>query len=184
MASKGLMNLIFVLAITASAGAVTYSGGVEYSAGSGANQANIAIDFDFDDSFLFTYSWDGDANGWDALSSIDIAGSLDIDSVDYGGDWGVFVSDFDYPGGAEYDYGAGANVGWAYYSGDNESWSLSSAGVSFRNLTDGNWDSWVWTNYSPDWMTAYRGPGGVPVPEPTTLGLLALGVLALCRPRP
>jgi hypothetical protein len=177
------MSLIFVLVIAVGAGAVTYSGGVEYSAGSGANQATIVVDFDFDNSFLFTYRWDSDATGWDALSSIDLAGALDIDSTDYGSGWGVFVSDFDYPDGVEYDYGAGANVGWAYYIGDNESWSLSGTGVSFRNLADGGWDSWVWTNYSEDWMITYRGPGGVPVPEPATLGLLALGALALRRAR-
>ena len=71
----------------------------------------------------------------------------------------MFVDDFDYPGGAEYDYGQGVSAGWAYYnSTDNEIWSLDPAGVSFRDLSDGDWDSWVWTNYDESWLPI-RTPG-------------------------
>jgi len=181
MASRRLMSLVFVLVIAASAGAVTYTGDIEYTAGTGSNQATIAVDFDLDNHFLFTYCWDGDATGWDALDAIDVAGALDVDATDYG-DWGMFVNDFDYPGGLEYDYGAGASTGWAYYVGDNETWSLYGGGVSFRSLSDGDWDSWVWTNYDESWHPL-REPGGQAVPEPISIVLLGLGGLLLRRYR-
>lgn len=179
MVSRRLMSLIFVFVIAASVNAMTYTGSVEYTAGSGSSQATIAIDFDFGNSFLLNYQWDGDATGWDALTAIDLAGALEVYATDYGPEWGVLVNDFDYPGGLEYDYGAGANTGWAYYIGDNEDWSLSSVGVSSRSLNNGDWDSWVWTNYSPDWSIVYRTPGAAPVPEPMTIVLLGLGGLLL-----
>lgn len=175
------LSLISVFAAVAN-GALTYEGDVEYSAGTGANGARIVIDFDFEKYFVFEYRWDGDASGWDALEAIAQAGLLEVDATDYG-EWGMFVGDFDYPGGIEYDYGIGANVGWAYYAGDNESWSISGTGVSFRTLIDGDWDSWVWTNYSADWMTAYRQPGGVPIPEPATLCLFGACFLLFRRSR-
>ena len=172
--SRVTLALVTTLMISSVVHAQTYTGPIEYEAGTGSNQAKIAIDFDLDVSFLFTYRWDGTATGWDALDALD-AGSLDVFATDWG-EWGMFVNDFDYPGAAEYDYGLGANTGWAYYNSiDNENWSLDMGGVSFRNLNDGDWDSWVWTNYSPDWFTAYRTPGAAPIPEPATLMLLAIG---------
>ena len=177
MASEKVMRVlcvVLVFAIAATVNAVTYTGSVEYTAGSGSNQATIVIDFDFGNSFLFNYRWDDDASGWSALTAIDLAGALDVDAKDYG--WGVFVNDFDYPGGSEYDYGEGANTGWAYYVGDNVVWTLG-PGASSRSLNYGDWDSWVWTNYSADWSTACRTPGAAPVPEPMTIVLLGLGGL-------
>jgi hypothetical protein len=176
------MSLVFVFAVATTVNAATYTGSVEYTAGSGSSQATIAIDFDFGNSFLFNYRWDGDATGWDALTAIDLAGALEVSAKDYGV-WGVFVSDFNYPAGLEYDYGAGANTSWAYYVGNNEGWSPSGAGVSSRFLNNGDWDSWVWTNYSADWSIAYRTPGAAPVPEPMTIALFGLGGLLIRRRR-
>jgi hypothetical protein len=181
MVMKRVSGLLLVLFFAAVAnGGLTYEGDVEYTAGTGQNEARIVIDFDFEQYFVFGYRWDGDASGWDALEAIATGCALEVDATDYG-EWGMFVSDFDYPGGIEYDYGGEANVGWAYYVGDNESWSISSMGVSLRSLNDGDWDSWVWTNYSADWMTAYRRPGGMPVPEPVTLCFFGAGILLFRR---
>ena len=175
-------NLFFlVLFACAAAQGEIYTGGIEYTAGAGANEATIAIDFDLDNSFLFSFKWDGGATGWDALAAIDDAGALDVFASDFG-EWGMFVDDFDYPGGAEYDYGQGVYAGWAYFnSGDNDIWSLDPAGVSFRDLSDGDWDSWVWTNYDQSWMPV-RTPGAAPVPEPTTMMLFVVAGLLLRKP--
>jgi hypothetical protein len=180
-ASRRLMSLVFLCAIATSVSAVTYTGGPEYTAGSGSNQATIVVDFDFDNYFLFTYYWDGDAMGWDALNAIDLAGALEVEATDWG-EWGMFVDDLSYPDGVKYDYGAGFETGWAYYVGDNQSWALDGSGVSFRSLSNGDWDSWVWTNYDESWMPV-RGPGGQPIPEPVSIVLLGLGGLFLRRRR-
>ena len=173
------MNLacLFLLTCSAALGEI-YTGDIEYAAGAGANEATIAIDFDLDNSFLFTFKWDGAATGWDALAALNAAGELDVLATDYG-EWGMFVDDFDYEGGTEYDYGQDVYAGWAYFnSTDNETWSLDMAGVSFRDLSDGDWDSWVWTNYDDSWLPI-RSPGAAPVPEPATMLLIAAGGLLI-----
>ncbi|MFC1738839.1 PEP-CTERM sorting domain-containing protein [Planctomycetota bacterium] len=180
MTEKGLMILFLVIAFAVCAQADTYNGEIEYTAGSGSNEATIVIDFDLDDFFMFTYSWEGEAMGWDALDALDTAGDLYVDSTWFE-DWqSHFINDFDYPGGVEYDYSADGFPGWHYYgSSDNENWSQNT-GVDYRILNDGDWDSWVWTNYDQSWLPL-RGPGEAPVPEPMTFGLLGLGGLMLRR---
>jgi len=179
MVSERVISLVFTLGLVTSAAGATYTGDVEYAAGSGSNQATIVVDFDLDNHFLFSYYWDGEATGWDALSAVDLAGALMVDATNWG-EYGMFVDDLVYPGGTKYDYGEGFNVGWAYYVGDNESWSLDGSGVSFRSLSDGDWDAWVWTNYDESWHPV-RGPGEQPIPEPISVALLGLGWLLMRR---
>jgi hypothetical protein len=151
----------------------------EYSAGTGSSSAHITLDFDYGNSFVFKYHWDGQATGWDALQAVNQSGALDIVYTEYS--WGVWITDFIYPGGTKYNYGLD-NTGWVYYlSDDGTDWFGSGAGVTERPLTDGCWDSWVWSNYPPDWSIPYRQPGQMPVPEPTTLILLAFGAGLLTR---
>ena len=175
------MSWMIGLGVITNASAATYIGNLEYVAGTGSNHAIIAVDFDFEHYFLFTYYWDGDATGWDALNGIDLAGGLEVEATDWG-EWGMFVDNLSYSDAAKHNYGEGSNTGWAYYVGDNENWSLYGNGVSFRPLSDGDWDSWVWTNYDASWH-AVRGPGEQPVPEPSTLALLALGAPFIKRRR-
>jgi len=72
------INLIsLVLFACAAAHGEIYTGDIEYTAGAGANEATIAVDFDFGNSFLFSFQWDGAATGWDALDALN-AGALDV----------------------------------------------------------------------------------------------------------
>ncbi len=178
MTLKRLVSLVFILVVTATSAATTYDSIAEYTAGSGSNQATIAIDFDFNNYFLFNYKWDGSATGWDALSAIESAGTLEITSTHYS--WGELITDFAYLGGIKYAYSPDDSTGWAYYgSSDNQNWAGHVVGCTDRYLNDGDWDSWVWTNYAPDWGPPYRTPGGEPIPEPGTIVLLTIGSLLL-----
>ena len=180
MKSSIFIVLVMLSSISGFAG-VYLTDTIEYNitVGNGTNSATIVIDFDLDNYFLFTYFWDETATGWDALDALESAGDLVVGSTTYS--WGEFVYDFDYPGGVEHDYGS-ANQGWAYYvSEDNETWASSGVGVSDRQLSDGVFDSWVWSNYPTDWSAPIRQPGQAPVPEPATVAFLALGGLLLRR---
>ena len=165
--------------------AVTYTGSSEYAAGTGSNRATIAIDFDADNFFLFDFFWDGTAGSFDALEALDAAGDLvmDVSFFDFGSGPTPFINDFDYPGGVEFDYGTFANFpGWVFYTGvDNENWNFSLAGANDRLLSDGDYDSWVWSNFDAGFAPT-REPGQTPViPETASLALLGLGGLWLHR---
>lgn len=180
MKSKLIALVILSLTSVTMAG-LTYTNTVEYIAGSGDNSAAIVIDFDGLDTFVFEYHWDQTttATGWEALLAIEAAGGLDVVAETYS--WGVWLKNFIYPGAIKYDYGQ-ANTGWCYYlSGNGADWKTSGIGVSDRVLTNGSWDSWVWTNYSDDWSVVLRQPGQLTVPEPTSMFLLGLGSLMLSR---
>ncbi|MHC4076315.1 MAG: hypothetical protein ACYSRR_04040 [Planctomycetota bacterium] len=171
-----VFSLILAIIWATTASALTYTGDIEATVGSGTNSATIAVDFDLDNSFLFIFSWDGAATGADALMAIEAA--TDLTAITAFG--GSFVVDLIYPSGIKHDYGD-PNPGWAYYtSQDGENWDYSMVGYGDRVLSDNCWDSWTWTNYSPDWF-AYRTPGAAPTPEPCTIALLALGALLTRR---
>ncbi|MFH1615305.1 MAG: hypothetical protein ABIG61_09510 [Planctomycetota bacterium] len=171
--------LMVTLALSFSAGALTYDLGIEYGAGvpNGANSMTFVIDFGLE-SYAFEYKWNGEMTGWDALDSIDLAGAVDVNATYWGSEWGYFVNDLGYLTAEKFDYGLYQNVGWHYYgSADGQNWVLN-PGVSSRQLSDGVWDCFVWTNYD-EWWSPLRGPGGVPVPEPVSLSILGIAAIAL-----
>ncbi len=165
-------------------GVVVYNGEPEYSAGTGANEAIIVIDFDAGNYFLFKYKWDGLATGWDALAAIDSAGSLDVSAKWYAEFNSHFVNDFVYSSGQKFNYPAGAGfTGWGYWGSSNgEDW-MQNTGVDWRQLANGSWDSWVWSNYDSISWQPVRGPGEAPVPEPATISLFVIGITLLLRKR-
>lgn len=179
---KSKLIALVVLSLTSvTMASLTYTKTVEYFAGSGDNSAAIVIDFDGLNTFVFEYRWDPavTATGWDALLAVEAAGNLDVIAETYS--WGVWLKNFIYPGAAKFDYGQ-ANTNWCYYlSSNGTDWQASGVGVSDRVLTSGSWDSWVWTNYSDDWMEVLRQPGQLAVPEPATLLLVGLGSLVISR---
>jgi hypothetical protein len=170
--------MLLTIVLAGSLQAATYNLTTEYSAGSGANSATIVVDFGTA-AYAFNYRWDDAATGWNALNTIDQGGSLDVMAIDYGS-WGMYIYGLLYHDAAIYDYGMGITQGWAYFSSDNGSDWYTTDGVSFRNLTNGSWDAYVWSNW--DFDVSYdpmRQPGQSPIPEPATLLLLGLGGLLL-----
>lgn len=170
---------------------------IEDSVGSGDNSATIVVDFAFASYLVFTYNWDTiDApTGFDSAVALDdgTTNTIDVTVATY--NWGSMITDFDHPAAAKIDYindfgSPVETLGWGYYiSTDNENWTSPGWGANYYNMQDGDFVTWVWTNSAPEghpdgWGTQYRGPGELPqaippVPEPATMGLLALGGLLI-----
>ena len=190
MAFKRSVSLFVLLVFVSVASAATYDGlGIEYWTGSGANEATIVVDFGLE-SYAFGYRWDGAATGWDALVALESEASiaeslrLAISETDYGAPTGILVEDIDYLSAAEFDYGQYAFAGWAYYySGDGENWTSSGGSSLYRDLTDGAWDTWLWSDFIFEPFGPVRQPGQNPVPEPATFALLGLGAAAILKRR-
>jgi len=174
-----LVLLVILATLQVVQAGLVYDKGIEYTAGAGENRATVAIDFDSGNYYLFEYRWNGQAKGWDALASIDAAGLLNVDSQWFEQFNSHFVNDFGFPGGVKFNYGADA-TGWGYWgSDDGVNWLLN-GGVDGRMMTNGSWDSWVWSNY--DYNVSWdpiRAPGMAP--EPGTILLLAAGAIFVMR---
>ncbi len=179
---KSIVAAMMMVCVVATNGfGTTYTSPTEYSAGFGDNSAHIAVDFDYGNSFVFEYHWDGEATAWDATVALDVEGALFVDASNWGTleNPNYFINDLTYPGGEKFDYGLDF-AAWQYYVGDNDSWTPPGTGVSNYSLTNELWVSYVWTNYDADWMPR-RQPGEMPIPEPVTLILLAFGAVMSVR---
>jgi len=188
-------TIIALMLLTAFAAADTYdisTVDLNYSEGA-AYTSTIIIDFGTD-YCVISYSWDDSVNAgagvttFDALKAMDLASDdFLMDYTDFG--WGIMVNDFSYTGLEKYDYLANGDQTnfyyWAYYTGDNAQWSESWDGVSGNYLSDGSFDSLVWTNCYGEYPNSLiRRPGQIPVcyqvvPEPAVIALLAFGSILI-----
>lgn len=196
MKSVNVLCVLAVLAFVSGVNAGTYDVSViEDTVGAGSANAKIVVDFAPDSYFVFDYSWDpvGSPTGFD--SAVDLGDGIDaqIEVTVANYSWGSMISDFDHPDATKIDYindfgSPVETLGWGYYvSTDNENWTSPGWGANYYNMQDGDVVTWVWTNSAPEnhpdgWGIQYRGPGELPmaipaVPEPATMGLLALGGL-------
>jgi hypothetical protein len=158
--------------------------------GTGSNQAILVMDFNDGinpQSYAWGYRWDGTATGADMIAAIDAADSrLVTDRPDFG--WGVFLNSAQYDANGD---GAFEHVGaeypsgwWSYWTAEGgNSWTEVSFGMSARTLVNGSWDGWSYVVGS-NTETAPSDPVAAgAVPEPFSLGVLSLGVLALIARR-
>jgi hypothetical protein len=176
MASRRLLSwivLFAVLAITSS-----LASGVPISVGTGVNTAGVYIEWS--DGFIAEFEISFGQSSQDTVTGADLMLTLDNELVDFTFEytnWGseeepdLFVDGIDYLGHYNSGYGGGANW-WHYWIKDvgETAWTSPLYGMSSRIVSDGDMDGWI---YGRD----------TPVPEPATIGLLALGGIMLRRRR-
>lgn len=205
------MKLRLLLA-TASAAAVTTLNAhavsygnyqLEALTGTGTNTSVCVFDFGATE-YAFGYRYDGQKTGADLLTALNNTFGI---SIAYDATWGTpasinynsynMITGVASDGGhisALFNYSSGGTAvnDWVepavtinYVGGGTGGpiWTFAETGFASRYLTDGSWDGWIqgtykgWTGYS----TAPDGPS--PIPEPTALGLLALGAMVFWRGR-
>ncbi|MFP3937376.1 MAG: PEP-CTERM sorting domain-containing protein, partial [Phycisphaerae bacterium] len=141
--------------------------------GSGANTAYMLINFSDGANYQFDVSFDGETSGIGLFDIIESDTTLVTDRTIYGDD--AFIDGVTY--GDHSDVGFGGGEDWWHYwirESDSDGWQSPGYGASSRTVTDGSWDGWVY------------GSAGEPVPEPTSLMVLAVAggaVTALRRRR-
>jgi hypothetical protein len=167
--SMGGMRSLLAAGLLLAGAAVTQA--TVIPVGTGANKANVQVEFGDGAGYTFEVSFDGSKTGMGLLDIIEANTSLTAVRNDFG--WGVFVDGFIYDGHSNVGWGGGENW-WHYWvreSGQN-AWESPSYGAVTRAATDGSWDGWVY------------GRASAPTPEPATALLFGLmGVFVMCRSR-
>jgi len=164
MSLRNLICLIVVLAITGSSAIAT-----PIEVGSGDNSAGLYIEWG--DGYIAEFLVKFEETTVTGLGLFDITEaetSLTTVRDDFG--WGVFIDGITYDGHSDSGFGGGEDW-WHYWIKDaGESfWTSPSFGAVDRIVEDGDCDGWIY------------GRAGVPIPEPVTIALLALGGIILWR---
>ncbi len=144
--------------------------------GSGANSAVLKVNF-WDPAqsspvtdVEFEVFFDGTTTGLGLFDIVEAETTLTTVRQDFG--FGIYIDGIAYGDHANLGYGGG-EAWWHYWTKADaaDPWSLSWVGVAVSPVADGGWNGWTY------------GRAGEPVPEPATLGLVALGVGALVARR-
>ena len=176
-----------------------------YAAGTGVNTSSLVVDFaeSGGDAFVFDYRYDGEQTGLDLLQAVDEAGALELFTTTFS--FGVAVDGFAF-GDQSQNIGFDAVGGrfWSYYTDGgfedrdfDGTFSLDEAvaagsfgidaapvGPGSRLLSDGSVDGWV-VNVSEFNSSGAFATNRIPasVPEPASLALIGVGLLAITRRR-
>jgi hypothetical protein len=181
-----------------------------YATGTGDHTAALVIDFDFvgGESYYFEYFFDGTATAEEMLLDLNRAGSLDVDFqyFTFGGVSSIFINGFSFDGNTSVPVFEGTSgETWSYYASDDATppvnWVGQNIGPTDRALIDGSIDGWSLnvsafntqgltpTDDTPAAFTAQDVAFAaaqletLPVPEPSSLALLAVAGGVLIRRR-